>query len=387
MKKIVLLFLLCFFVSTVNTFAQSKVEWNRLVFLDNQIYPSFLLATANMKENFGANPWYDSRADPFYFGSTNSPVGIIITSPKKKTKINLSIKIAGFAEPTTYSVELPEKDKVYMVFPPVIWNWDKLRNLRQPTPVNITYDLTVNGKAENTQNVVGTVRSVNEALLGYNKPISKSWVDTTFVLTAYVNEDHPWIDQLLKEALDAGLVDSFDGYQSKDATRVLTQVAAIWNVLQRRGFKSSSITETSNASKTVFTQTVRLFEDSINASQANCVDGTALIAAILTKIGIEATMVTMPGHCFLAFRIAQGEPYLYLETTMMGGVNMRGMNSAQANKASSDSFINAIKSAGKTFADNKPGFDTILTDSPKPGYSFMNLSHARKLFGISPIAR
>ncbi|WP_219910180.1 hypothetical protein, partial [Variovorax sp. WS11] len=98
-----------------------------------------------------------------------------------------------------------------MIFPPVIWNWDKLRNLRQPTPVNITYDLTVNGKAENTENVVGTVRSVNEALLGYYKPISKTWVDTTFVLTAYANEDHPWIDQLLKEALDAELVNSFDG--------------------------------------------------------------------------------------------------------------------------------------------------------------------------------
>lgn len=387
MKRAVLLLVLCFFAATASAYAQSNVEWNRLVFLDNQIYPSFLLATANMKENFGANPYYDSRADPFYFGSTNSPVGIIITSPKKKTKINLSIKISGFAEPTTYAVELPEKGKIYMVFPPVIWNWEKLRNVRQPTPVNITYDLTINGKPENTQNVVGTVRSVNEALLGYYKPVSKAWVDTTFVLTAYANEDHPWIDQLLKEALDAGLVDSFDGYQSKNATRVLTQVAAIWNVLQRRGFKYSSITETSNASRTVFTQTVRLFEDSINASQANCVDGTALIAAILTKIGIEATMVTMPGHCFLAFRIAQGEPYLYLETTMMGGVNMRGMTAAQANKASSASFIAAIESAGKTFTDNKPGFDTILSDSPKPGYSFMNLYHARKVFGIAPIAR
>ena len=386
MKKIILLLMLCVGLS-LSVAAQSNVQWSRLVFLDNQLYPSFLLATANMKEDFGSNPYYEPRANQFYFGSTNSPVGILITSPKKNSTVTLTIKINGFAEPTTYTTTLPEKDKVYAVFPQVIWNWEKLRNNRQPTPVNVTFDLTVNGKAQNTENVVGTVRSVNEALLGYYKPINKQWIDTTFVLTAYVNEDHPWIDQLLKEALAADLVSSFDGYQSRDATQVLMQVAAIWHVLQRRGFKYSSITETSNASRTVFTQTVRLFEDSINASQANCVDGTALIAAILTKIGIEATMVTMPGHCFLAFRIAKGEPYLYLETTMMGSADLRGMTAAQARKASADSFLAAINSAGKTFADAKPGFDTILTDSPKPGYSFMNIAHARKLFNIAPIAR
>lgn len=386
MKKIILLLMLCVGLS-LSVAAQSNVQWSRLVFLDNQLYPSFLLATANMKEDFGSNPYYEPRANQFYFGTTNSPVGILITSPKKNSTVTLTIKINGFAEPTTYTTTLPEKDKVYAVFPQVIWNWEKLRNNRQPTPVNVTFDLTVNGKAQNTENVVGTVRSVNEALLGYYKPINKQWIDTTFVLTAYVNEDHPWIDQLLKEALAADLVSSFDGYQSRDATQVLMQVAAIWHVLQRRGFKYSSITETSNASRTVFTQTVRLFEDSINASQANCVDGTALIAAILTKIGIEATMVTMPGHCFLAFRIAKGEPYLYLETTMMGSADLRGMTAAQARKASADSFLAAINSAGKTFADAKPGFDTILTDSPKPGYSFMNIAHARKLFNIAPIAR
>ena len=180
-----------------------------------------------------------------------------------------------------------------------------------------------------------------------------------------------------------GLVNQFDGYQSRDASQVLNQIGAIWTVLQKRGFRYSSITETSNASRQVFTQTVRLFEDSINASQANCVDGTALMAAILTKIGIEAYMVTIPGHCFLAFKLNPKENHVGLETTMMGGVNLRGLPLDQMKKVSAQSFINAVKSGMKTFGDNQSKFAAANLQ----GYSVMKIEHARKLFNIAPITR
>ena len=60
--------------------------------------------------------------------------------------------------------------------------------------------------------------------------------DMTWMFAAYVNENHPLIDPILREALDTGIVNAFDGYQAGDEDDVYAQVFAVWNVIQRRGF-------------------------------------------------------------------------------------------------------------------------------------------------------
>ena len=81
---------------------------------------------------------------------------------------------------------------------------------------------------------------------------------------------------------------SFTGYQSEDADEVLLQVFAVWNVLQRRGIKYSDISKTTPNS-VVTSQTVRFMDESLKSTQANCVDGSVLMASILEKIGIKST--------------------------------------------------------------------------------------------------
>jgi hypothetical protein len=69
----------------------------------------------------------------------------------------------------------------------------------------------------------------------------------------------------------------------------------------------------------VISQHVRLFDEALAARQANCIDGTAVLAAVLRKIGIEPYLVLIPGRMFLAFDLdKEGETTLGLETTMMG---------------------------------------------------------------------
>jgi hypothetical protein len=40
----------------------------------------------------------------------------------------------------------------------------------------------------------------------------KSTTDVRFMFAAYVNEQHPFVEKVLREALDDGIVDSFSGY-------------------------------------------------------------------------------------------------------------------------------------------------------------------------------
>lgn len=59
------------------------------------------------------------------------------------------------------------------------------------------------------------------------------------------------IDKLLREALDTRIVNRFLGYQG-GAEVVDRQVYALWNVLQKRKFRYSSVSNTSLSSNVVF---------------------------------------------------------------------------------------------------------------------------------------
>jgi hypothetical protein len=146
----------------------------------------------------------------------------------------------------------------------------------------------------------------------------EEFTDLCFMFAAYVNEQHPFVDKLLREALDRGAVESFTGYQSGDAGEVYRQVYAIWDALSARDVRYSDITTTAAESDNVYCQHVRLLDETINNNQANCVDGSVLFASVLRKVGIEAYLVMVPRHCYLAFALDEkGEKIVALETTLM----------------------------------------------------------------------
>ena len=65
-------------------------------------------------------------------------------------------------------------------------------------------------------------------------------------------------------------------------------------------------------------QYVRTFDDALNTKQANCVDGTVLMASILFRMGLKPLIVTTPNHCFLGVILDEKTTSIYfLETTMI----------------------------------------------------------------------
>lgn len=140
-----------------------------------------------------------------------------------------------------------------------------------------------------------------------------------------MNEEHPQIDKLLREALDTRLVNRFLGYQgdTSQSKNVDKQVYALWNVLQKRNFKYSSTTNSSLSSNVVYTQRVRTLDDALESSQINCVDGSVLLASLLKAININPILVRIPGHMFVGYYTDKTHTDMnFLETTMIGDVNL-----------------------------------------------------------------
>lgn len=147
---------------------------------------------------------------------------------------------------------------------------------------------------------------------------------------------------------------------------------------------------------------MRFIDESLGNTQANCVDGTVLFASVLRKIGIEPSLVTVPGHMFLGFDLNEaGTGQAYLETTLLGaepgqfrvkntalsrslratGHNADPLSSSgkETKKITIERFVAALQTGGNTFIDNKPAIEPR-----QPDYSTVRVSEARRV-GILPI--
>jgi hypothetical protein len=380
------------------------------------IYPSALIATATVnwheeEENTEAEPDEKSNekgkakaakeepVEPLLLGDANGWVGARIFDVPKGAKISCVASGDGWLKPSKVEVTVEEDAEEIILLPKSIFDYDALHKIKQQKPANLNIKLSINGKALPEQNETITLRSINECpfyvLFGEDQPPD----DLTWMFAAYVNENHPKIDAILKEALDAELVPAFDGYQSGDPEQVIAQIYAIWNIMQRHGIKYSDITNTPK-SKFAAAQTVRFLDDSMGAAQANCVDGSVIFASILTKLSIKCALVLIPGHCFVCFDLdpdgeldPTSETCLGLETTLMGSKQLKPVAElkklpakvkakvAEAEgKASADTFLNAIGAAAEVFAEHGAEFDQ--EDSP---YQIIRISDAREM-GIMPIA-
>jgi hypothetical protein len=217
---------------------------------------------------------------------------------------------------------------------------------------------------------------------------------------AYVNENHRAIDRVLSDALDTRLINRFVGYLgARGAIEVYQQVFAIWDDFQRRGFRYSTIhtTPTTGTDRSLFSQTVRLVDDSLRTSQANCVDGSVLFASVLRRVGIDPFLVLIPHHAFLGFYLEKEHKTTgFLETTRMGSVDLDRSTGGDAaggvlsgvtgdrakDSASYKSFVSAVRCGLEEYTKNKA---RLLNPGDDVNYRLVDIAQARKA-GIIPIA-
>ncbi len=379
-------------------FAQSFEPFS---YTERDLFPSAIISTATVDWNGEEETAEDEKTDddpaleegevPVY-GDENGWIGVSLFEVAADSEVRVEISIDGFLNASVWEGTLFDDHEEVTIYPKAAWNFDALHKVREQRPVSAKFKVTVDGEELPVQNETFTIRSVNDCpfyvILDKENEEFEGYSE---LFAAYVNENHPWVDGLLKEALATGVVSSFTGYQSGDPEEVLAQVFAIWNVLQKRGIRYSDIS-TTTPSEWVYSQTVRFLDDSIDATQANCVDGTVLMASILRKIGLNVYLVMVPGHCLLAFDLGEGDedPILGLETTLLGEKDLGEAGKeievpeAIAGTPHENSFkvlAAAIGVGSQTLEENADAF----ADENEPAYELISVAEAREM-GIMPIA-
>lgn len=282
-----------------------SVNYNPLY--DGQLYPSLLLATNN--------------PSPDNLTAQLSTFSFTLTSPAENSVLRVVVDSSALNYVTIFQEILPHRGEEYTFTPSVKWKYDALRRLRQPGAVDLTFSCYINDEEVDIKNLHLTYRTVNECPLSFRQSNSSDIVDCRWLFAAYVNEDHPQIEQIISDIMDQGNVRRLNGYQGT-ARDVRDQVFAVWYYALDRGITYSSISCTSNPSSLANVQHIRFFDEVFSTRQANCIDACVFFASILRKIGLKPVIFVEPCHAYLGYYTDKNRKNIaLLETTITSWVN------------------------------------------------------------------
>jgi len=325
---------------------------------DNNLYPSLLLSFA--------------AADPAF----TRCVTVAVTGAVKGQSYQLELSSNLLERPAVQTVTAPS-DR-FELHPQLPWNYTVLRGITQLRPETFLATLRWSapfeasskggGRASGNQEATSVdtsttcmVHPVNEAVSRIFDVETDTWQDMSICYAAFVNEDHPWINQILSEAMQRDGVTRFSGYEF-GSDSVVRQMRAVWDALAARGLSYADLATTSGAVPDVNTQYVRFLDQTLHDQGANCVDASVLLASVFRRIGLRPVLIFKPGHCFIAvYDAAQGGQLIGLETTLLNAAPF-----------------------GSAFSMGAQELNNTIPHLDSPGYSSVDIAVARQA-GVRPI--
>lgn len=338
-----------------------------------ELFASSVLAYAGVSEDFDDGSEVPPDVAP-YEGEGWSQLGVALSGVTKGDRFRVTITADRFIKPSRFEF-VAESDEAFVeVAPKTIYDYEALGRLRQSTPFNVTYTVQRGDEAPKTATEAWTAHQLNDCqLTGSNYYLTKKGeinanpTITSYGIAGFVNENHPWIDGILKDGLDTRLCDAFSGYQLGEK-EVLNQINAVWTALQRRRISYSSIATSTLSGHNAF-QHVRFIDESMTASQANCLDGCVVLASVMRKIGLNVSIILVPKHAYVAVLNDEGSELMFaVETTMLKNARLQ----------------DAIEYATTGGPESLEKIHAKLDDPNEHSYQEINIRDARQL-GIHPI--
>ena len=318
----------------------------------------------------------------FTRGDVDAPFEIVVTPIRDDMRCEVELVSDGLIHQGRWEGTLGRADRPHTVLPSIQWDREALANRLEPGVADLLVGVTLDGKRAELRRTI-RVRPIREAHLRQHDSFA-----------ALANEDHPWIDPLLREAIDLGVLDSYGNIGQNDFAEVFQSAFAVWAAMRNRGVTYSSIARTSMEES----QYVRSLDEILRHRQANCADGSIAFASILRKLDIPAAIVLLPGHMIVAFRPCLDCRLVGLETTMIGAADASptsdlGVPVLQDRYLSPDSplgkewrtFAAAVQVGDRQLSEAEEGSITLIEIQPLRRAGIMPAPVPSRLGPIPPI--
>ncbi len=217
----------------------------------------------------------------------------------------IPLEVGTFQPGVMRTVE--EADARFVLIPLSIpWDVEGLRSLT--TTATIPFTLSIRFQDGSKRDLTHEVQIHPPTDFEFGYPCD-------LVLASAVDERHPWVGQIISAinhdpvVVRAGQVLSGAGADSE--VDVLGSTYLVWRYLTQQQVRYSNL-----VASTVQSQRVRPLHESIGGGDANCLDGSVMVASLLAAQGVDVALVLVPGHAFVAVECDGGD--FGIETTALG---------------------------------------------------------------------
>jgi len=268
--------------------------------IDGEIYPVFANYASLLAQN----------------DRTFGVVAITVSNPSPAPlHQRVSVRVSGWSDEEIQMIDLGAGAKRTLLFAPsFLPRFYKNREIIAATVHISVTDLSGRTVYETTAPV--RLRSSEDMYWGRSfkyAPFIASWV------TPHASE----VEAVLAQAKNFTPDRRLPGYENwKDEAEqeheTYIESKAIFTALKRMGLSyvksSSTLGEHSNVS-----ERVRMPRISLARNSANCIDAAVMYASLFENLGMEPSVVIVPGHAYVGVRVAQGSSrFLFIDAALTG---------------------------------------------------------------------
>ena len=252
-----------------------------------------------------------------------------VKGQKRFARVRVQVEILGYSAPCVATREI-EKGKSAVIevlptlFPRAI---QEVRELTRAS-LRVTVEELDTKSIEIDETTTIDLLARTSAYTYIQDPKTGDWKDMSPFMAAWVTPNDPAVTACLRRCADRVPGQQIVGYQT-DAAGVEAQVKAMFDQLHIEGIVYVNSVLANGNTAAQFYQRIRTPAESLAVKAANCIDGTVLLASLLEAASLEAGIVFLSDHAFLAWRTADrtakedandpDPPWAFLETTMIQG--------------------------------------------------------------------
>ncbi len=235
----------------------------------------------------------------------------------KTRRVSCVSYVEGYSAHTVDSYEILAGKEVVIPQMPTFFR-ERLDILNELTRATVNVEVRdLDGKIELNKTMPVWLLAKTTAPLAVPDPATGKNTDMTKYVGAFVTPNAPEVMAFARRCADFHPKKQLVGYQIGEA-EVRPQVQAVFDALKGHGIVYvNSIIDFTPENATLH-QRVRLPRETLADKQANCIDGTVLMASLLEAISLNPAIVIIPGHAFLGWETwKSSDKWNYVETTMI----------------------------------------------------------------------
>ncbi|MCB1053515.1 MAG: hypothetical protein KDC71_23130, partial [Acidobacteria bacterium] len=148
-------------VSSVPAQEEDYFYWDVFCDFNQNVFPAYHLATATIKP-----PAYDEWGENLaILGDPNGRFGVFVHGAPG-SYVRMALRKNAIMEESLFSGYIPENAMDAFILPKVLFDYDALRKIKQPMPLNLVVTIQFDDEPSEQKAVTVALRSINDCLFG-----------------------------------------------------------------------------------------------------------------------------------------------------------------------------------------------------------------------------